>query len=240
VRARRLAFYDWEADALTPAGKPVSAQLPQRDFRALLISQGSATAAPGTAAAGSMPLEAAVKLARAQRPAAGVSGSQRGTLEVPRGWTIVAATDPSGSVPHSTSGYFVIRDRVALSRSDVTHADAETDLRGDPDIVFDLTAHGGRSFQRLTAEIARRGAAFSTRDLAFNRHIAVVLDGKLLSVVHVDFRTYPDGIPTAHGVEITGGFSPLTAQQLAAEISAPPLPADLQLIDSTTFTRPGG
>ena len=43
-----------------------------------------------------------------------------------------------------------------------------------------------------------------------------------------------------HGAQLTGGFSPATAQQLAAEIAAPPLPAALERIDSTRFTRHGG
>jgi hypothetical protein len=62
----RLAFYDWEADALTPAGEPVSDGLRRRDVRALLISQGSGTDPPGTGA-GSVSLHDAVKLASRQR-----------------------------------------------------------------------------------------------------------------------------------------------------------------------------
>ncbi len=42
----RLALYDWEADALTPAGKPVSHGLRQNDGSAQLISQGSETRRP--------------------------------------------------------------------------------------------------------------------------------------------------------------------------------------------------
>ena len=50
----------------------------------------------------------------------------------------------------------------------------------------------------------------------------------------------PMGSRPEHGAQITGEFSPTTAQQLAAEIAAPPLPANLQMIDSTTFTKRGG
>jgi preprotein translocase subunit SecD len=99
------------------------------------------------------------------------------------------------------------------------------------------------SFEDLTAELAHRGAAVSHADrsgLPLNQHIAAVLDGRLLSVLYVDFHTQPNGISAKHGAELTGGFSPITAQQLAAEIAAPPLPADLQPIASTTFTKHGG
>ncbi len=63
----RLAFYDWEANALTPNGKTVSSQLQTQDPTALQISQGSG-AAPGNPGAGSMSLYSAVTLASKQAP----------------------------------------------------------------------------------------------------------------------------------------------------------------------------
>ena len=64
----RLAFYDWEANALTPSGKPVSSLLATQtqNGSALEISQGGAALAPGSAGAGSMPLYAAVAVASKQ------------------------------------------------------------------------------------------------------------------------------------------------------------------------------
>ena len=62
----RLEFYDWEANALTPNGKPVASQLEAQDPNALSISQGSGSAAPGSPGAGSMSLYDAVKLASKQ------------------------------------------------------------------------------------------------------------------------------------------------------------------------------
>ncbi|HEY2438501.1 MAG TPA: hypothetical protein VGH93_15065, partial [Solirubrobacteraceae bacterium] len=61
----RLAFYDWEANALTPSGKPVASLLQTQDPNAVRISQGGG-AQPGAAGAGSMPLYQAVKLASKQ------------------------------------------------------------------------------------------------------------------------------------------------------------------------------
>ena len=89
----------------------------------------------------------------------------------------------------------------------------------------------------LTAEVARRGAMLSTPKLAVNQHFAVVLDGKLLSVVYVNYHVYRLGIPAFEATDIGGGFSPATADQLAKEIGAPPLPADLQILRATTITR---
>jgi SecD/SecF fusion protein len=61
----QLAFYDWEANVLTPNGKVVAPQLQAQDPAALSISQGGA-GGPGSAGAGSTALYDAVKLAAAQ------------------------------------------------------------------------------------------------------------------------------------------------------------------------------
>ncbi|HTX29815.1 MAG TPA: hypothetical protein VMD09_00425 [Solirubrobacteraceae bacterium] len=62
----RLGFYDWEANALTPAGKSVASGLARQDPSALQISQGSGTLAPGSVGAGSVSLSNAVRLAAEQ------------------------------------------------------------------------------------------------------------------------------------------------------------------------------
>jgi SecD/SecF fusion protein len=64
----RLAFFDWEANALTPGGRTAASLLQFQAPAALAISQGLGGAAPGTSGAGSSTLYAAVKLA-ARQPA---------------------------------------------------------------------------------------------------------------------------------------------------------------------------
>src|SRR5579884_572416 len=59
----RLEFYDWEANVLTPSGKPVAKLLQTQDPTATTLSQGSASVPPGNPGAGSLPLYDAVKLA---------------------------------------------------------------------------------------------------------------------------------------------------------------------------------
>jgi SecD/SecF fusion protein len=61
----RLEFYDWEANALAPSGKPVADLLQSQDQTALQISQGLG-GAPGNPGAGSMGLYKAVLLASKQ------------------------------------------------------------------------------------------------------------------------------------------------------------------------------
>ena len=239
--AGRFGLYDWEADALTPAGRQVADQLRHRDGSALLISQGSETDGPG--AAGGMTEGHALEVASAGSLADYAARSRAKRTALPPNLIVVQGKAPSAAAVAGgldpDARYFVLKDLPAVTRADITHAYANVDPRGDPDINLGFTPRGASAFRRLTAAIARRGAGLSTPQLAFNQHIAVVLDGRLLSVDHVDFHVYPFGIPTAHGVDITGGFSPTTAQQLAAEITAPPQPAALQLIHSATFTRRG-
>jgi SecD/SecF fusion protein len=75
----QLYFYDWEANAITPNGKPVASQLQAQDPNAVLISQGSQSGAgsPGAPGAGSMSLYDAVKLA-AKQPSVASSDNARG------------------------------------------------------------------------------------------------------------------------------------------------------------------
>jgi SecD/SecF fusion protein len=74
----RLAFYDWEANALTPSGKPVSSLLQTQDPNAVQISQGVGTASPGSPGAGSMPLYQAATLASKQQQWVSKSNARKG------------------------------------------------------------------------------------------------------------------------------------------------------------------
>ncbi len=73
----QLSFYDWEADVLTPAGKPLVKQLAAQDPAAIVISQGLGGAPPGEAAAGGLSLYAAVRLAARQPAVSTTSGLGR-------------------------------------------------------------------------------------------------------------------------------------------------------------------
>jgi hypothetical protein len=72
-----LAFYDWEANVLTPNGKAAATQLSQHNPPAVEISQGGGTAAPGSAGAGSMSLYEAARLASRQPKQQSTAASSR-------------------------------------------------------------------------------------------------------------------------------------------------------------------
>ena len=99
----RLEFYDWEANALAPNGKPVASQLETQDPNAISISQGSGSAAPGSPGAGSMSLYDAVKLASKQAPEPGSDNARPGPADymfgAPGSEACKIAAEDQGTVP---------------------------------------------------------------------------------------------------------------------------------------------
>src|SRR5579884_2593351 len=119
----QLAFYDWEANALTPSGQPVAKLLQSQDQNALTISQGAGgSAGPGDPGSGSMGLYQAVQLAAKQTPWASASNSRAGPqywlFGAPGSSACAAAARAQGTVP-------VTGQRCLLSGPD----ESITDLR---------------------------------------------------------------------------------------------------------------
>ena len=98
----RLAFYDWEANALTSNGKTVASQLQTQDPTALGISQG-AGGGPGNPGAGSMSLYQAVALAAKQPKQVSPDNSRAGPeyfmFGAPGSAACAAAARAQGTTP---------------------------------------------------------------------------------------------------------------------------------------------
>jgi SecD/SecF fusion protein len=145
---------------------------------------------------------------------------------VPVGYTVLRATSPG---PGRTSdGYFVVHGNPALSGRELINPQASTDrnIRA-PDVTFDFTATGRRDFQRVTRAVARRGSQVSSLGQTLNQHFAIALDNTLLSVPFIDFKQYPDGISGDHGAEVTAGFTPQSAKDVAILLRYGALPVRL-------------
>lgn len=222
----RIAFYDWEADALLPSGKSVASRLAAQDPAAVEISQGSGGAAPGGIGAGCVTVPQALALtaklgAHQARPTEYVGGQ---ALRVPTGFVVLQATDASTIDP----GVYVLRNRPALPDGAITNprrsADPNTHM---PTVEFGFTASGSRAFQSLTAGVARRGSLVSNLGQTLNQHFAIALDNKLLTVPFIDYKQYPDGISGAQGAEIAGGLTKQSARNLAILLRYGPLPMRL-------------
>jgi hypothetical protein len=99
-----LALYDWEANSMVPGGGTVASLLPGHNAAAFTISQGTASAAPGTADAGGVTLYQAVRLASTQ-PAAPASarlsrlGAQYYAFGTPGSRACATAAADRGTAP---------------------------------------------------------------------------------------------------------------------------------------------
>ncbi len=83
---------------------------------------------------------------------------------------------------------------------------------GATNITFELTAHGRRSFLRLTRGLAHRGAK-----LHRVQHFAIEIGGRVYSRPFIDYRLSPDGLEPTPGVEISN-VPPKIAKRLANEL----------------------
>ena len=152
-------------------------------------------------------------------------------LEIKQGTTVLQAS-PSNFAKWQNygspdTGYYVLRDRVALTGAEITNPQQSTDQSGEPDVTFGFTGQGATAFQKVTSTIAHRGDLVSTGSNKLFQHFAIALDNQLVTVPSIDYTQYLDGIPTSGGSEITGGFTATSARQLAAELRLGALPLKL-------------
>ena len=177
---------------------------------------------------------------------AGVSRSEVQTLAVPQGTVVLQAANPNAKTqidPNSQSAqFYVLKDNVALTGSDITNPQQSTDQSGVPDVTFGFSGKGESAFQNVTQQIAHRGqvsspvgASASTQQ---NQHFAIALGGsglntQLVSVPSIDFKTYPDGITGGGGADITGGFTTQSATDLANLLRLGALPINLVRISES-------
>jgi preprotein translocase subunit SecD len=135
----------------------------------------------------------------------------------------------------ASDGWFALGGTPALTNADLARVRADVfDVRtGDPIVAIDLTTDGGKKFTELTRRIAERGAAKATAGsgLEAAQHFAIVVDDRIASVPFIDFRQNPDGIDGASGIQISGDLTRESARQLAALLSAGPLPASFEPAD---------
>ena len=168
---------------------------------------------------------------------AGVSASEGEQLVVRPGTVVVQAADANAGqqkrFTDPSALFYVLKDQVSLFGNDVTNPQQSTDQAGNPDVTFSFTSNGQKAFQNVTSQIAHRGDLASGLGQQLNQHFAVALDQKLITVPQIDFKTYPDGIRSSNGAEITGGLTIQSAQDLATQLRLGALPIALKLISAS-------
>jgi SecD/SecF fusion protein len=169
-------------------------------------------------------------------------------LSVPQGTLVIEKEGANGnSAPDDENSpdaeWFVIRDRPALSGTDITDPKPSTDQFGQPDVTFGFTGDGGDKFAEVTKAISLRGLQNAPPGVAGNSqladqysgHFAVVLDTQIKSRPIVNFVDNPDGIDGRTGAEING-LSFDEANDLSQILQIGALPVDLNQISSSTVS----
>ncbi len=156
----------------------------------------------------------------------------RKVLEVPEG-TVVVADQKDPENPDAVPRFFVLRDRPALTGSDIENPEQNFDEQNLPNVTFDFTDKGREAFARITRNIAQRGVESGLgQPYAF----AIVLDGEIVSRPIIDFNENPDGIDGRNGAQISGSFTTQEAQDLATFLKIGALPVELKLVSQSTVT----
>lgn len=197
------------------------------DFHVMaVVGQSCYLAGPSSTVAG-------VQLSLPARVPASQAATQDQVFKVNRGWVVMEAAYGFGHAPplsDPSAQFFVLRDDVALFGSDIANPRQSTDQAGEPDLTFGFTSKGVSEFQKLTAQIAKRGSLVSGPGKTQDQHFAVSLDTVLLSVPYIDFQADPFGLSARGGADIQGGFTIGSARRLAAQLRLQTLPVNLKLI----------
>jgi SecD/SecF fusion protein len=156
--------------------------------------------------------------------------------KVPEGTVILRAEQADDNAKQKTDQWYVLNDDPVLRGTDIKNPEQNFDELGAPNVTFDFTGSGRKTWQKVTRDIAQRGSAQHVpgQDPASAyQHFAIRLDQDLISVPYIDYQRNPDGIDASNGSEISGGFNIRSAQRLANLLKTGALPLKLELISQS-------
>jgi SecD/SecF fusion protein len=138
----------------------------------------------------------------------------------------------------SPESWYVLNDDPQLTGSEIKNPRQGFDENGNgqPNVTFEFTSSGRKTFERVTRQIAERGQSRQlpgVRKEAALQHFAVVLDNQVITAPSIDYTQYPEGIDASTGSQISGGFTLTSAQNLADELKSGALPIKLELISQS-------
>src|SRR3954469_3434069 len=150
--------------------------------------------------------------------------------------TVIVRAEQGDNTKQKTDQWYVLNDNPVLRGTDIKNPEQNFDELSAPNVTFDFTGSGRKTWQKVTREIAQRGAAqhIPGQDpTAAYQHFAIRLDQDLISVPYIDYQRNPDGIDASNGSEISGGFTIRSAQRLANLLKTGALPLKLELISQS-------
>jgi SecD/SecF fusion protein len=160
-------------------------------------------------------------------------------VTVPQGVVLVRAEQPDPDAK-PLDRWYVLKDQPVLNGTKIKNPEQNFDNgpgeSGAPNVTFDFTGGGAKTWEDFTRKLSQRGSESSLTlggGDAANQHFAIVLDNELISVPQIDFSQYPDGIDASGGSRISGGFDIESAQRLANLLKTGALPIKLQLISAS-------
>lgn len=161
-------------------------------------------------------------------------------LEVPQGVLVLRGTPEADPACLTNNCFWVLRDRPALSGTDIKSPQQAFDPNtNQPNVTFEFNDEGRQAFHEVTRRIAQRGQSQAIGQVdpqtaaAMSGHFAVVLDNEVVSRPIINFQENPDGIDGRTGAQISGSFSITEAQDLATILQIGALPINLELISQT-------
>jgi SecD/SecF fusion protein len=164
-------------------------------------------------------------------------------IKVPEGTLVISEqpVDENGvAIPEDEAqpGWYAIKDRPALSGTDITNPEQNFDPQtNEPIVTFGFTDTGRQEFQDVTRAIAQRGAANYLPSSGIpadqaSGHFAIVLDNQAVSRPIINFQENPDGIDGRNGAQISG-LQVNEAQDLSKLLRIGALPINLKLISQS-------
>src|SRR4051794_40022936 len=150
--------------------------------------------------------------------------------------TVIVRAEQGDNTKQKTDQWYVLNDNPVLRGTDIKNPEQNFDELSAPDVTFDFTSSGRKTWQKVTRNIAERGAAQHLPGQpasAAYQHFAIRLDQDLISVPYIDYQRNPGGIDASNGSEISGGFTISSAQRLANLLKTGALPLKLELISQS-------
>ncbi|HEV3095054.1 MAG TPA: protein translocase subunit SecD [Solirubrobacteraceae bacterium] len=138
----------------------------------------------------------------------------------------------------SPESWYVLNDNPQLTGNDIKNPRQSFDENGSgqPNVTFEFTSGGRKTFEHVTRQIAERGQSRQLPGVSKTvalQHFAVVLDNQVITAPSIDYTQYPEGIDASTGSQISGGFTLTSAQNLADELQSGALPIKLELISQS-------
>jgi preprotein translocase subunit SecD len=121
--------------------------------------------------------------------------------------------------------YFLYLHKPSMTGGAIKEARQGFDQFNRPNVLMDFTSIGGKQFEKVTKQLAIRGALKQQ-----SQTFAIVLDDVMESDPQVDYQENPQGI-SGGSAEITGNFTTQEAKDLALVLNTGALPVTLTAIE---------